>query len=177
MRLPALAPHSLPTPGFGSLHEIIFRFGVGEVLRGFLHRGPRTRASTYGTCTRGGGGAAAAASSFGHRRRWARARPCAGGGSGTGVGGGGRGHGVARKHPPRHSTFWDSARLTATGIQVVDKVRDGCSTPRLLLLSVRSFMTHGGRRNSSKFMGCLKVAIHPACTASFISGYLTGSSG
>ncbi len=37
--------------------------------------------------------------------------------------------------------------------------------------------THGGRRNSSKFMRCLKTAIHPACSASFTCGYLRGSSG
>ena len=70
------------------------------------------------------------------------ARPRAGGGGGTGAGSGGRGRGVARSprtRPPRHSTFWDSARLTTIGIQVVNKVRDGCSTPRLLLLSVSAF--------------------------------------
>ena len=138
MSSPALASNPFPILGFGSLHHLILRFGVPEVLRGFLQRGPCRRTSTYGTCTRGGAAAAAAASSFGHRRRRC-ALPWDGGGNGTGVGGGGRGRGVARTRPPRHHTFWDSARLTAIGIQVVDKVRDGCSTPRLLLLSVRAF--------------------------------------
>lgn len=40
-------------------------------------------------------------------------------------------------------------------------------------------LTHGGRSNSSKFkfMGCLKTAIHPACSAHFTWEYLRGSSG
>ena len=113
MRLPALAPHPLPTLGLGSLHDIIVRFGVHEVLGCFLHRGRRTRACTNCTCARAAADAAGAASSFGRWRRWALARPRAGGGGGTGVGGGGRGRGVARTCPP--------------------------STPRLLLLSVRAF--------------------------------------
>jgi hypothetical protein len=37
--------------------------------------------------------------------------------------------------------------------------------------------THGGRHYSSKFMGCLKQAIHPACSASLVCGNLSGSSG
>ena len=46
-------------------------FGVHEVLVGFLHRGPRTRACTNSTCARAAP-APAPASSFGRQRRWAR---------------------------------------------------------------------------------------------------------
>ena len=147
MRLPASAPRPPPTLGLGSLHDIIVRFGVHEVLGGFLHRGPRTRACTNCTCARAAAAAAAAAaSSFGRRRlvlwppaplgpgqtagrrrRWdwswrRRARPR---------------RGEDASSETQH--FLGFARLTTIGIQVVNKVRDGCSTPRLLLLSVRAF--------------------------------------
>ena len=82
--------------------------------------------------------------------------------------------GAALCRPPRYCTFWDSAQRTAGDIQGGDEVLDGSLAPYLLhQLSPK----HGGRCNSSKFMGCLKAAIQPTCTTSLSCGYFSGSSG
>ena len=134
MKVPGLALRSLLTFGLGSLHGLILRFGVDDGLLGFLSfsLSPLTPASTLAAC------AAAAVASSGRCRRWVRASPRAGGG-GTGGGGGCHGRGVARtRQPPRHCTFWDSARLTAVNIQAGDEVTDCSIPPRMLLLGVRT---------------------------------------
>ena len=170
MRVPRLALPSLPTSGLGSLHDLIVHFGLDAAVRAVLDLPASTRAP------------ARLPSSCRHRHGFRDSPPCGGGGGGGG-GGGPRPALPAAAVAQRCAALRGNALsgIPRKGRPATSKVETKYSMGPLHHICSSSVYElapkHGGRCNSSKFMGCLKAAIHPTCTASLSCSYLSGSSG
>ena len=160
MRVPRLALPSLPTTGLGSLHDLIVRFGLDAAVRAVLVLPASTRAPTR------------LPSSCRHLHGFRDSPPCGGGGGGGGDDGGPRpacsAAAVAQRCPALRGTALSG--IPRNGRPATSKVETKYSMGPLHHICSSSVYQlspkHGGRCNSSKFMGCLKAAIQPTCTAS-----------